>query len=108
MSDEHIELTEKEVRAVAALARLGLTDDEIERFRTQLSNVLDAFAVLRQIDTAAIPPTASVLALQNVMAPDQERPSWPPSEILQNAPRSQDGFFRVPAVFGSGEEEQEE
>ncbi len=68
-------LTREEVAHIAELAKLGLTEEEMERFREQLSAILDYAAKLQELDTSAIPPTASVLDLQNVMRPDQVRPS---------------------------------
>jgi aspartyl-tRNA(Asn)/glutamyl-tRNA(Gln) amidotransferase subunit C len=101
-------LTPEEVRHVAMLARLGLTDQEVEKMRHQLSTVLEHIAMLQKLDTSAIEPTAQVLGHINVMRPDEPRPSWPPQEVLINAPAAEDGFFRVPAVleeFRSGEDE---
>ena len=92
-------LTPEDVDHVAALARLGITDAERARFTEQLSGILEHFQVLQALDTANIPPTAQVLDLRNVMRPDASRPSWPRDEILANAPRQEDGFFRVQAVL---------
>ena len=64
-----------------------------------MSGILDHFQALQALDTEEIPPTAQVLDLRNVMRPDEVRPSLPQSEVLQNAPRAQDGFFRVQAVL---------
>jgi len=92
-------LTREEVEHIAELAKLGLTDEEIERYRQQLSAILEYAQRLQELDTEAIPPTASVLALQNVMRPDEVRPSMPREEVLANAPDVQDGQFRVKAVL---------
>ncbi len=92
-------LTREEVEHIAELAKLGLTDEEIERYRQQLSAILEYAQRLQELDTEAIPPTASVLALQNVMRPDEVRPSMPRGEVLANAPDVQDGQFRVKAVL---------
>jgi aspartyl-tRNA(Asn)/glutamyl-tRNA(Gln) amidotransferase subunit C len=92
-------LTPEQVEHVAALARLGITEAERLRFAEQLSGILDHFQALQALDTEEIPPTAQVLDLRNVMRPDEVRPSLPQSEVLQNAPRAQDGFFRVQAVL---------
>lgn len=96
-------LSKQDVDHVASLARLGLTDDEKETLRDQLSSILDHITVLNQLDTDAIPPTAQVIALQNVLREDAVRPSLPQEQVLQNAPRSRDGFFEVRAVFGEDE-----
>lgn len=87
------------VERVAELAKLDLTDEEIERFGVQLSAILDYAAVLQRLDTGAIPPTASVLALENVMRDDVARPSLPREDVLANAPRQAEGMFQVPAIL---------
>jgi aspartyl-tRNA(Asn)/glutamyl-tRNA(Gln) amidotransferase subunit C len=94
-----VKLSRAQVIAIAELAKLQLTDDEIERFGEQLSHVLDYAARLEQLDTADIPPTASVLPLRNVFRDDEVRPSLPRDEALANAPDAADGQFRVDAVL---------
>ena len=86
---------------VADLARIGLTDDEIERFAGQLSVVLDAVARLGEVDTSAIAPTASVLPLKDVERDDASRPGLTNEQALANAPAGgRDGeFFRVQEVL---------
>lgn len=85
----------------ADLARIALTDAEVERFTGQLSVVLDAVARLAEVDTSAIPPTASTLPLQNVARDDEPRPGLATDQALANAPRGgRDGeFFRVQEVL---------
>ena len=87
---------------VADLARIGLTDDEVERFTGQISVVLDAVARLGEVDTSTIAPTASVLPLQDVYRDDEPRPGLTTDQALANAPRGgRDGeFFRVQEVLG--------
>lgn len=97
-------LTTADVTHVAALARLGLSPDEVERMRDQLSSILEHIAALEALDTAAIPPTAQVIALTNVLREDEERPSLPRHALLANAPRERDGFFEVDAVLTGGDE----
>ncbi len=92
-------LTPEEVRHVAMLARLGLTDEEVEMMRAQLAQVLDYIAMLSEVDTSAVEPTAQVLAQSNVMRADTPHPSMPVDEVLRNAPRKEEAFFRVPAVL---------
>ena len=70
-------ITRAEVAHVARLARLGLTDPEMDRLASELDHILDAMQELQQLDTSAIPPTAQVIPLQNVMREDVPRPSWP-------------------------------
>ncbi len=87
------------VEHIAALARVGLTSEEIERMRDQLSAVLDHISMLQEVDTDDIPPTASVIALQNVMRDDAVDPSLPRELVLLNAPDQEDGYFKVNAVL---------
>uniref|UniRef100_A0A7C1JHG6 Aspartyl/glutamyl-tRNA(Asn/Gln) amidotransferase subunit C n=1 Tax=Caldilinea aerophila TaxID=133453 RepID=A0A7C1JHG6_9CHLR len=92
-------LTIDEVRHVAELARLHLTEEEIERYAQQLSAILDYAERLQEVDTSGVPPTPYVLPLQNVMAEDIPQPSLPNEVALANAPDKANGFFRVRAVF---------
>ncbi len=92
-------LSTDEVRQVAELAKLQLTEVEIALFATQLSAVLVYAAQLQEVDTTGIPPTATVLPLRNVMREDMARPSLPVAEALANAPDQRDGYFRVHAVL---------
>ena len=92
-------LTLEQVEHVANLARLGLTEEEKERFAEQLSAVLEYAEMLQKLDTAAIPPTAMVVPLQNVLRPDVVTPSLEREEALANAPRREGEFFRVPAIL---------
>lgn len=92
-------LTTEEVRHIARLARLALSDEEVERYREQLSGILDHFQVLNDIDTSDVPPTAQSLEQSNVTRPDELRPSLPTEAVLANAPRTEDGYLRVRAVL---------
>lgn len=92
-------LTIAEVEHIAALARLRLTDDEKERYRQQLSAVLDYMAKLREVDTSHVEALASVLPLRSVMRPDEPRPGLPPADLLANAPAAEADMFRVPPVL---------
>jgi len=92
-------LTSDEVRHVAELARLHLTEEEIERYAQQLSAILDYAERLQEVDMSGVPPTPYVLPLQNVMAEDIPQPSLPNEVALANAPDKANGFFRVRAVF---------
>ena len=94
-----MKLSREEVLHIALLARLGLTETELDRFREQLSNILESFEVLQQVDTSGIPPTAQSIALQNVVSDDEVAASLPQSQILANAPREEESFFRVKAVL---------
>ena len=92
-------LSREDVLHIALLARLGLTEAEVERLSGQLSNILENFEALKQVDTTGIPPTAHSIALQNVMRDDEVAPSLAPGEVLANAPRRDGDFFRVKAVL---------
>ncbi len=94
-----MKLSREEVLHIALLARLGLTETEVNRLSEQLSNILESFEVLQKVDTGGIPPTAQSIALQNVMKDDEAADSLPQSEILANAPRKDENFFRVRAVL---------
>jgi len=94
-----MKLNREEVVHIALLARLGLDETEVDRFREQLSNILGNFEVLQQVDTTGIPPTSQLIPLQNVMKSDEVTPSLPQSEILTNAPQKEGEFFRVRAVL---------
>lgn len=83
------------VRHVADLARIALSDAEVERFTAQLSVVLEAVGKLREVDTEAIPPTASVLPLSNVTREDEVRPGLTVEEAMRNAPARDGDLFRV-------------
>lgn len=88
-----------EVRHIARLARLELTEEEQARYTEQLSAILDYAARLQEIDTSHIPPTATVLNLQARLRPDEPRPSLPLKRLLSNAPQREDDMFRVPRVL---------
>lgn len=92
-------LSREEVEHIAELAKLELTDGEKERYREQLSTILDYAARLQQIDTENIPPTASVLPIDTVLRPDEARPSPPREELLRNAQEQEEGMFRVDAIL---------
>ena len=94
-------LTRTQVEHIAELAKLKLNPDEIDRMTQQLSAILEHAARLQELDTDTIPPTASVVPLQNVMRQDHVEPSFTRQDALANAPdKDDDGeFFRVKAIF---------
>lgn len=92
-------LSLEDVEHIAGLAKLSLTAEEKERFREQLSAILDYAAMLNRLDTSAILPTATVLPLRNVMREDRAAPSLPLDDVLANAPDQADGMFRVRAIL---------
>jgi len=94
-----MKLSREDVLHISALCRMDLSDEEIEKFRSQLSNILDNFEILQQVDTTNVPPTAYPIPLSNVTRDDEVATSSPQSDILSNAPRQEDGQFRVRAVL---------
>jgi aspartyl-tRNA(Asn)/glutamyl-tRNA(Gln) amidotransferase subunit C len=92
-------LTAEQVRHVAALSRLALTESEIASLRRELSTILEYASILETLDTSAIPPTASVLPLRNVMREDEVAPSLSQEDALANAPCAAEGHFSVQAIL---------
>ena len=94
-----MEMSLDAVRAIAELAKLELSDTEVKTYAGQLSGILAYFETLQQLDTSAIPPTASVLPLTNILRPDIALPALTPAEVIANAPAAQDNQFVVSAVL---------
>jgi aspartyl-tRNA(Asn)/glutamyl-tRNA(Gln) amidotransferase subunit C len=89
-------ITRDEVLHVARLARLELTDDEVQRFTEQLSAILEAVAKVSELDLSGVEPTAHPLDIVNVWAGDEPRPSISVDDAFANAPEREAGFFKVP------------
>jgi len=94
-----MKLSREEVLRIARLARLGVDDADVAKFQEQLSNILDNFEALKQVDTTDVPPTAQSIPLENVMREDNIARSFQPEEILANAPQREGDQFRVRAVL---------
>jgi aspartyl-tRNA(Asn)/glutamyl-tRNA(Gln) amidotransferase subunit C len=94
-----MKLSREEVLHIARLARIALSESEIDRLSEQLSHLLEHFEALQQVDTSGVPPTAQSVDLQSVMRDDEVAPSFPASDILANAPRREGDCFRVRAVL---------
>ncbi|MBM3132995.1 MAG: Asp-tRNA(Asn)/Glu-tRNA(Gln) amidotransferase subunit GatC [Chloroflexi bacterium] len=94
-----MKLSHEEARRIALLARVGITEAEAEKLREQLSNILENFEILQEVDTTNVLPTAQVTGLENVVREDESAPSLSQKEILTNAPREEEGFFRIKAVL---------
>ena len=92
-------LSIEEVEHIATLARLSLSPAEKELFRLQLSSILEHVASLQALDTREIPPTFSISPLNSVLRNDEPTPGLATRDLLSNAPQTEDGQFRVPAVF---------
>ena len=95
-------ISRADVEHVAELARLHLTDEELDRMQGQLSRILEAIAVLRDVDTSHVGPTATVLALENVMRDDEPRDGISRGAALANAPLREGDHLRVPLVLKEG------
>lgn len=94
-----MKLSREEVEHIARLARLGLSESEIEKFQIQLSDILENFEILKQLDTVDLPPTAQSIALQNIFRPDEAKPSLPLEDVLANAPQREANYFKIRAVL---------
>ncbi len=97
-----MKLSADQVDRIAELARLALTEQERTLYQEQLSDILDYFERLQELDTDAIEPTASVLPLRSVMRADVSRPPSQREDMLANAPATEEGCFLVPAVLDQG------
>ena len=92
-------LTEEEVRHIALLARVAMSDEEVEEMRGQLSNILDHFDVLQQVDTEGVEPTGHSVDVESVMREDQVDDSLSLDEAMANAPQRMGDLIRVRAVL---------
>jgi aspartyl-tRNA(Asn)/glutamyl-tRNA(Gln) amidotransferase subunit C len=93
-------LSRSDVEHVAHLARLGMTDAEIERLAGQLNQIVERYLKLAELDTEAIPPTAQTIELENILRDDVARPSLPQEAVLENAPARAGEFIVVPPILG--------
>jgi len=87
------------VKYVANLARLGLNDEELEKFSVQLNDILQYIEQLKEVDISKIQPTAHVLDIKNVKREDKPAPSLSIEETLSNSPQQEGSFFKVPKVI---------
>jgi len=94
-----MKLSYEQVRHIAWLARLGLSEEEVEKFSLQLSNILENFEILNQVDTANVPPATHTVPLQNVLRKDEVAESYLQAEILSNAPKQAENCFEVQAIL---------
>ena len=94
-----MKLSYEQVRHIAWLARLGLSEEEVEKFSLQLSNILENFEVLKQVDTANVPPATHIIPLQNILRKDDVTESYSQTEILSNAPKQAEKCFKVQAIL---------
>ncbi len=94
-----MKLKREEVLHIAALARVGVTDADVEIMQEQLSNILENFEILKKLDTEGVSPTAQSIALQNVIMKDEIKASLPQEDVLANAPQREGDFFKVKVVL---------
>ncbi len=93
-------ISREEVKHIAMLARVGMTEADLGKFSQQLSDILEHFKVLQEVDTTTVPPMSHSVQVENVMRPDENKPSFPQEDILANAPTREGDFFRVRAILG--------
>jgi aspartyl-tRNA(Asn)/glutamyl-tRNA(Gln) amidotransferase subunit C len=93
-------LSREDVEHIALLARLHLTEEEKERYREQLSNILDHISKLQELDTSKVQPMSSVVVEQSRLREDEPGPAMPREDLLRDAPEVADDQFRVPPVLG--------
>ena len=92
-------LTSDEVRHVALLTRIRLTEQEVELYRSQMDDILEHFQMLQELDTNQVPPTSHSLPLDTVMREDETKPCLDKEDVLSNAPCREGDYFRVKAVL---------
>ncbi|MFP3976108.1 MAG: Asp-tRNA(Asn)/Glu-tRNA(Gln) amidotransferase subunit GatC [Dehalococcoidia bacterium] len=92
-------LSREEVKHIALLARLGLDEEEVEKYTAQLSHILENFEILQEVDTTNVEPTAHIMQVGNVVREDEPSPSLSQEEVLANAPQREDNFFRTKPVL---------
>ncbi|MCS7202962.1 MAG: Asp-tRNA(Asn)/Glu-tRNA(Gln) amidotransferase subunit GatC [Thermodesulfovibrio sp.] len=92
-------ISREEVKYIAMLSRLELSEDEIEIYQEQLSRILDYVEKLNELNTYNVEPTSHVIALSNIFREDIVKESLPRDEVLKNAPKATDKFFKVPKII---------
>jgi aspartyl-tRNA(Asn)/glutamyl-tRNA(Gln) amidotransferase subunit C len=95
-------ISREDVEHVAALARLGLSDDEIDLMQDQLNRILEAVGQLQSVDTSSVGPTAQVIEMENVMRDDVARPGLTREAALANAPVREGALLRTPVILEEG------
>ena len=93
-------ISREEVEHIAKLARLQLTDEEIQRFQVELGKIIEYFDQLKKLDTENVPPMTHAVPIENVLREDKVESSLSAQEALQNAPEKKNSYFQVPKVVG--------
>ena len=91
----------KKVEQIATLVRLGISEEEAEKFSGQFSSIIDYFNMLNEVDTTDVPPASDIANAENVLREDVVKPSMSREEFLKNAPQSERGYVKVPTVLGN-------
>ena len=94
-----MKLSYEQVRHIAWLARLGLSEEDAEKFSLQLSDILENFEILKQVDTGNVTPATHTIPLQNIFRRDAVTESYPQADVLSNAPRQEGNCFKVQAIL---------
>ena len=102
MPDQH--LTPDQVRHVAKLSRLALSDEKLSKLTGQLESILHYIDKLAEVETSGVEPMAHALPVHNVFRLDTAAPGLPLEEVLKNAPETDGPFFKVPKVIGGDED----
>ena len=90
----------KTVKHIATLVRLGISEDEAEKFSGQFSSIIDYFNMLNEVDTENVPPASDIANAENVLREDVVKPSMSHEEFIKNAPKSERGYVKVLTVLG--------
>ena len=88
------------VKHIAHLVRLGISDNEAQKFSLQFTSIIDYFNMLNEVDTENVPPASDITNNKNVLREDIAKPSMSRNEFLNNAPQSERGYVKVPTVLG--------
>ena len=90
----------KTVEQIATLVRLGISEEEAEKFSGQFSSIIDYFNMLNEVDTTDVPPASDIANAENILREDEVKPSMSREEFLKNAPQSERGYVKVRTVLG--------
>jgi aspartyl-tRNA(Asn)/glutamyl-tRNA(Gln) amidotransferase subunit C len=99
MDENSPQITEQDVRKIAALAKLSLSSEEVSLYRSQLVKILDSIEELSRLDVANVPPTSSVLGLKNALREDKPAPFANARALIENAPKREGPYFKVPRII---------
>jgi len=92
-------LTNEQIKQLADVSKIEMTDEEVETFTEQLNGLWHVFDQLAELDTTNVEPTTHVLNMKNVMREDQAEKGLPVDEVMKNVPEHQDGLIKVPTII---------